>query len=86
MFQARLDFRYDFGGDFKAILGRFWTYLGWIWGAKMDPKSTPKLEKNDAKINQNLYDIWDGIFAGFWTVFEAKMEPSWLPNRLRDRC
>ena len=50
------------------------------------PKRSRNREKIEAKIDQNFDGSWGRIFEGFWWIWEAKLEPSWHPNRAQNPC
>ena len=69
------------GGSW-ALPGAVFSGLGRILGGL----GGVNLRKIEAKINQFLNASWDLIFIGFCWILEGKMESSWHPDGINNRC
>ena len=75
----------------------FWDPLGAVLGSFLGPswRLSRRLgatlvvldpQKIDAKIDQFLNASWDRIVEGFCWILDGKMEPSWHPKTIKNRC
>ena len=51
--------------------------------ANLYRKSSQKLIKIDAKIDQKIDASWDRFLDGFWWISGTKMKPSWHQNGIK---
>ena len=80
-------------GRLESFVGRLGRVLGRLGGVSVGnmaptwfPKQSPNRSKIEAKINHFLNASWDLIFIGFCWTLKGKMEPSWHPDGINNRC
>ena len=80
-------------GVLWAFWGRLGSPLGRLEGKKVAniaPTWLPKRSQNPSKIEAQIDHFfnasWDRIFEGFWWIWEGKMEASWHPDGIKNRC
>ena len=58
--------------------------------ANMAPTWVPKWSQDGQKIDakkHHFFDAsWNRSLGGFWWILGAKIEPSWHPNGIKNRC
>ena len=71
---------------FVGRLGASWGRLGGQHGSNLAPKTEPKSIKNRSQ-KQSIFECLLGL--DFYTMlvdFGRKMEPSWHPDGIKNRC
>ena len=83
----------SFVGRLGGVLGASWGVLGASWGrlggqhgSNLAPKTEPKSIKNRSQ-NQSIFECLLGLdFYRILMDFVRKMEPSWHPDGIKNRC
>ena len=64
--------------DFGPSWASSWGQVGAKLASKIDPKTDPN-------IDQNFDVLQDRFLDAFWWILGGKTEPSWHPNRTKNR-
>ncbi len=73
-------------GRLESFVGAAWGRLGEQHGSNLAPKTEPKSIKNRSQ-NQSIFESLLGLdFYGILVDFGRKMEPSWHPDGIKNRC